>query len=598
MAINRGYGKWLLGAVVLALLAGFTAQAADAPPPRKMNVVLLVLDQLRADQLHCYGNSRETSPNIDRLAERGVRFSHFFTVASWTSPSFASLHTSLYPSRHGVTLLWHPGVPLIDNETPMMAPDFKYHGYYTAAFVNNGLAGRPLTGRGFDEYHQAQPSSHDLNITQRVGVGSDLTAPATTRKILFWLGQHKAQPFFLYVHFMEPHSPYDPPPQDDLFKSGPYANLFDTGYDLAHAPLKRLAMLGDQQAIARLYQLYDGKIHFVDRYVGKILDRLQALGLQKNTLVVLTSDHGELLYSHPRDFLTFDHRSLYDTDLHIPLIIAGPGVPHGRVINALGSNIDTAPTILDMAGLPPLSDAEGRSLVPLLDGTKQSLFHYVYAEEDVDVPLRAVRSLHYKLIRNLWTGKEQLFDLDTDPGELHNIIGKHPPALKELEAHLNEWMKQNEPSHAVQIRRWRIYTATQNVVTVDDMTIGSQFLITGGGWRSNSALKSGNYEGGCFWTSGGNGSQTAIWRSDNPMLGEYKIYVFFGHPAVGRLASNAPFTVVTDSGRKTVNLNFNNGAGEWHLLGSFHDPRYVKLTNAADGAVIADAVKFLRVSPE
>jgi arylsulfatase A-like enzyme len=455
-----------------------------------------------------------------------------------------------------------------------------------------------LTGRGFDEYYQGQGSVQDVNITERVDLGSDLTGPATTQRVLSWLDQHKAQPFFLYVHFIEPHSPYDPPPEDDIFKSDAYPYLFDTGYDIAHAPLKRLAMLGDQKAIDRLYQLYDGKIHFIDRYVGKILDRLQQLGLADNTLVVLTSDHGELLYSHPRDFLTFDHRSLYDTDLHIPLIIAGPHVPHGRVINALASNIDTAPTILDLAGLPPLSDAEGRSLVPLIDGAKQSLFNYVYAEEDEAIPLRSVRTAHYKLIRNLWNGKEQLFNLEADPQELHNIIREHPPALKDLEAHLDEWMKQNEPSKAVQIRRWRIYTAAQNVVTVDDMTIGGRFLITGGGWHSDTAPESGNYEAGCFWTESGNGSRTAVWRNDDPMLGEYTIYVYFGHPSVGRLATDAPFTVVTDSGAETVHLDFSRGAGEWHLLGSFHDPRYVRMTNAANGAVIADAVKFVRVSVE
>ena len=112
-------------------------------------------------------------------------------------------------------------------------------------------------------------------------------------------------------------------------------------------------MLGDQKAIERLYQLYDGKIHFIDRYVGEILDRVRALGLEENTLVVLTSDHGELLYSHPSDYLTFDHRSLYDAVLHIPMIMAGPGVPRERVIDGLGSNVDTAPTVLELAGSTP-----------------------------------------------------------------------------------------------------------------------------------------------------------------------------------------------------------------------------------------------------
>jgi len=133
------------------------------------------------------------------------------------------------------------------------------------------------------------------------------------------------------------------------------------------------------------------------------------------------------------------------------------------------------------------------------------------------------------------------------------------------------------------------------------------FYTSHDGWHSgihtaqafhDAAPESGNYEAGCFWTESGNGSRTAVWRNDDPMLGEYKIYVYFGHPSAGRLATDAPFTVVTDAGSTTLHFDFSRGAGEWHLLGSFHNPRYVKMTNAADGAVIADAMKFVRASVE
>lgn len=581
--------------LLLALLLGFGGIVRGSDSPRKVNVVVLVLDQLRADQLHCYGNPRLTSPNIDRMAERGVRFSRFFTVASWTSPSFASLHTSLYPSRHGVTLFWRAGMPLIGKDTPMLAPTFKYQGYYTTAFVNNGLAGWELTGRGFDEYYTGQESARDVNITERAAGNGPYTAPSTAKHVLSWLDQHKSQRFFLYVHFFEPHSPYDPPPEDDIFKSNAYPYMSDTGYDIAHAPLKRLAMMGDQKAIERLYELYDGKIHFVDRYVGEILDRLRNLGLEQNTLVVLTSDHGELLYSHPRDFLTFDHRSLYDADLHIPLIIAGPGVPQGRAIDGLASNVDTAPTLLDLAGLPPLPDAQGQSLVPMIQGKKESLNRYLYAEEDVAIPERSVRNERFKLIRNLWTGQEQLFDLKRDPDEQVDIAKKEPKVVKDLEAHLDEWMKENQPSKETQLRRWRIYTQPERVVTVDEQTIGSRLQLTGGGWRSDTSPQGGNYGGGCFWTERGNGSRKAVWRSDAPLVGTYRIFTYFGHPPIGRLASDAPFTVVTEGGSKAVRVNFNQGAGEWNLLGTFVNPRYVSVSNAADGAIIVDAVKFERI---
>lgn len=594
-------------ALALIFFLGFGITLVAAPGGGRPDVILIMLDQLRADQLHCYGNLRDTSPNIDRLAERGVRFSHYFVVTSWTTPSFSSLHTSLYASKHGETLFWRPGMPLINKDVPMLAPNFKYHGYYTAAFVNNGLAGKPLTGRGFDEYHEGYAHAA-INITERVGERTDLLrASMTANEVSAWLTEHRSQPFFLYVHFLAPHSPYDPPSQDDIFKNDDYPWMTDTGYNIASGALLRLAMLGDQKAIGRLYQLYDGKIHFVDRKVGEILDRLRALGLQDKTFVFLSSDHGELLYSHPRHFLTFDHRSLYNTDLHIPFIAAGPGIPHDKVINGLGSSVDTAPTILKLAGLPPLSDAEGRSLVPMIDGKTRSENQYLYAGQDVGIPLRSVRDSHYKLILNLWTGKKQLFDEEKDPGEHSDVAKKHPEVVKELYARLQEWMKANTPPRAVVLRRWRIYAAPQKVVTVDDQTIGGRMLLTGGGWHSNTALQSGNYDGGCFWTNGGDGSRTAVWRGDNPFLGTYKIFIYYGHPSVGPLASNAPFTIVygppalgrvqSSTLTKTLHVNFKEGAGQWHLLGTVKDPRYVEETNGANGAIIVDAVKFERVAP-
>lgn len=592
MVDNRCRVAWA-SALGLTIALGATARA-QGPPMEKPNVLVFVLDQLQADQLHCYGNPREDSPNIDGLARRGVRFEHFFTVASWTSPSFGALHTSLYPSKHGVTLFWRPGMPLINKDTPMMAPVFQDHGYYTGAFVNNGLAGQQLTGRGFDDYYEGQRSTQDVNITERTA-GNQNTAPVTTTRVLAWLQEHGLQPFFLYVHFIEPHSPYDPPLQDDLFKSDAYPYLTNTGYDVAHGGLLRLAMLGDQQSIERLYQLYDGKIHFVDRYVGQILDRLQAMGLTEKTLVLLTSDHGELLYSHPKDFLTFDHRSLYDADLHIPLIIAGPGVPRGRVTPALASNVDTAPTLLAMAGLPPLGDAEGHSLAPVIEGKVQSENPCIFAEEDVAIPLRSVRTQTHKLILNLWTGREQLFDLVNDPHELTDVATGHPDTVKQLDGVLRAWMKENTPSREVQLRRWRIYTQPETVVTVDDQAIGGRLILTGGGWHSDSLPQSGDFDGACFWTEAGSGSRTAVWRNDAPMLGAYKISVYFGHPAVGRLATNAPFTIVSESGSQTVHVDFNMGAGQWLPLGTAQNPRYVEETDAADGAILVDAVRFERI---
>ena len=136
-----GMRTTILAAFIALLPATTLLHGQTAPEAPRTNVILLVLDQLQADRLHCYGNPRETSPNIDRLAERGTRFSRYYSAAPWTSPSYGTLMTSLYPSRHGVTLFWRPGMPTIDKDTPVLAEMFQQHGYYTAAFVNNSVAG-------------------------------------------------------------------------------------------------------------------------------------------------------------------------------------------------------------------------------------------------------------------------------------------------------------------------------------------------------------------------------------------------------------------------------------------------------------------------
>ena len=486
-------------------------------------------------------------------------------------------------------------MPVLNKDVPVMTEVFKDHGYYTTAVVNNSLAGQTLTGRGFDEYYEGAAVA--LDVTERVGLGANAryTAVATLDRVIPWLDRHHAQRFFLYVHFWEPHSPYNPPPEDDIFKSDAYPYLSDTGYDVAHAPLKRLAMLGDQKAIERLYQLYDGKIHFVDRYIGKLLEHVHELGLNGNTVIALTSDHGELMFSHPRDFLTADHRSLYDENLHIPFIVAGPGVPQGKVIDGLGSNVDSAPTLLDLAGLPPLDGAEGRSLVPMIRGDVPALNPYIYAEEDLGTIARSVRSENYRLIKYLWDGRTELFDLKRDPREQTDVTKESPAALEALSARLSEWMKVNQPTREIQLRRWKIFTQPEKEVIVDDQTIGNRFLMTGGEWHNDVATQSGNWEVGAFWTEGGDGSKTAVWRGDNPLIGTYRISICYGHPAIGRLASNAPFTIVSEGGSQTVRVDYNRNAGEWRVLGIATNPYYVRLTNQADGAVIADAVKFERM---
>ena len=588
------------GVFVLTLLC---FPACTSQDQKAENVILLSLDQLDAGRLHCYGNPRETSPNIDRLAQGGVRLSRFYSVAPWTSPTYATMMTGLFPSRHGSTVFSFEKVPMmppIDENTPVLAEVFKSRGYRTVAFVNNALGGRGLTDRGFDEYYQYQQPTAPVSIVERegeaeLGANRQHRAPQTMERLLPWLDQHASEPFFAFVLFWEPHSPYNPPPEHDLFKSDAYPNMTDTGYDIKEGYLKRLAMLGDEKAVERLYQLYDGKIHYIDSFVGQLMDHLEKLGLEKKTLIVLTSDHGEMMFSHPDDFLTFDHVSLYDPTLHVPLILSGPAsLPKGKVIEALSSTLDIAPTILDLAGLPPLPGAQGQSLVPLIEGKVKSLNPYVYAEEDITVPLRSIRNESYKLIYNMWDGQKQLFDLGSDPGELNDIAEQNPQVVDKLFSRLEAWMKENHLPKEELLEHWKTYTPRELVV--DEQTIEAMLQLTGAGWHSDETPESGHHEGGCFWTESGDGSRTAIWRGDTPLVGAFKISVFYGKLPQGPVATNAPFTVTTDSGpQPTVRLNFKKNVGKWNLLGTYENPRTVTLTNSANGSIIVDAVKFERV---
>jgi hypothetical protein len=212
-------------------------------------------------------------------------------------------------------------------------------------------------------------------------------------------------------------------------------------------------------------------------------------------------------------------------------------------------------------------------------------------------PLRSVRTNQFKLIEDLWTGKIQLFDLSNDPGEMHNLYGHQSVVHSDLLHQLHVWIEKNHGSVADRMPQWRRYAQdpwAKELVT-DDQTIGGHMLITGGGWHSDDSPAGASYGGGCLWADGGHGNRTATWRVDNPLIGEYKIYVYYGHLSVGALATDARFTIGTGGDAGSATVDFSHGAGNWNLLGTFKNPRFVQLTNAANGVVIADAVKFERV---
>jgi arylsulfatase A-like enzyme len=551
-----------------------------AQPSGRKNVIVLLLDQLRADRLSTYGNSRPSSPYIDRMAIEGVQLDRFYSNAPWTGPSQGTLVTSQHPSTHGETLFAMRSSPPAFPSYPTIAETFQAAGYKTAAFVNNPVAGPYLTGRGIGHYDLRQGF---------FGLAPSTGGP-TVDRILSWLDSNSGAPFYMYVVLWEPHNPYNPPPAHDLFRNQSYPEYTSAGFGAPVYDLFRLANLGDRKAIERIIQLYDGKIHEVDETVGRLMNGLRLRGLKQNTIVMLTSDHGELLYSHPEDYLTADHRSLYDAAVHVPAIFWGAGIPENKRVNGIASHLDTAPTLLDIAGAPALPGAQGKSLAPMILSGVQSVNEFVYAEQDLSERLRSVRDSRYKLIFNPETGVRQLFDTVKDPREEQDLVAIFPNRTEWLSGVLEDWTKRFAPPATVLEERYRA-TAPRSPV-IDELTTGGNLHLNGIGWLPVDCDTC--YLKRAYVTDGiaaGETPRTATWRTDNVMRGLYRISIWFG-AVPGGLSSEIPVTVQTANGPVPFRVNPARNPGAWQELGTFEDPVSVTLTNETRGRVMVDAVQF------
>jgi arylsulfatase len=571
------------------------SQEANQQP----NVIVLVLDQLRADRLHCYGNPRETSPNIDRLAAEGVKFDRFYAAASWTTPSEGTLHTSLPPSRHLETLFWTRQSPAaFQPETDTMALAFKRAGYRTSVFSSNPQAGRFLIGRGVDHFDQRV-----YDFTRK-----DLswTGLATNQRILRWIdgqpnqqpGQQSRQPFFTFINYWEPHSPYEPAPEHDLWRDSSYPNVKRLGYPshgmtLPELDMTKNANLGDRQAIDRAIQLYDGFIHEGDAAVGDLIEGLKQRGLDRNTIIVITSDHGQLLWQHSDSYMTYDHRSLFDAVVHIPAIFWGPGIPKARTTAGMASHIDIGPTLTELAGIAPMKGAMGKSLRPIIFGETDSVNQYVFHEQDLIERLRAVRDERYKLIWNSETNESSLYDTQRDPMEQTDIKASNPDVVERLKRVLDEHRWNNENPAAKEARTQQVSRVILNDYQVDNIDPGARFQLQGFGWQGRKVNKA--FRDFVYWSEPASADEPvrkAIWRPENPLRGEYNIHVWYSGEGMTNLAPDAPFSVITKTGPVTVKVNQQIDNGRWIYLGRFKDPLQVELTNQAGGRVIADCLAF------
>ncbi len=600
------------------------AQGSGSPP---YNILLVTPDQLRADSMHTYGYPYPDTPNIDRLASEGTVFTHAYAAAPWTTPSFGAILTGLFPTVHGMTLPPYescgpsitlpltggaiPSVPsflLLSPHKPIIPELLKPHGMVTAADNANCWSIWDVVARGWDSVKFFP--GYQLPVPGHGGRTSFyLTAPKTTAWAEQWLKAHRSQRFFFWVHYMEPHTPYNEPPAYDRFKSpDDFPNLDDI-HPGHQDELHTLAKLQNPHAIRRVQELYAGKILYVDHYIGKLLKAVHVLGLDKNTIIILVSDHGQLLYSHPRDFNTGDHRSVYDADLRVPLIFRGPGIPAGKRLKVLASHYDILPTILAFENLPPPARTDGVSLKGIIKGTSSEPPHHdLYAEESVLTPQYSIRDVRYKLIETMRTGKIQCFDEATDPRELHSICGQIPQESAKLKAALDRHI-QSLIRQAKSYPDWKdniglAVLEQRDMKSLDalaprQLTVGPSgsvdYQLTGRAWElGHSPNDSGRP---VYWAPPGRGEAYILWRSDTPLTGEYKVFVRYRGTGMTGLkqADDADYIVRFKGGSLAFPINQNQQQGEWRLLGRFHDPLFVKLTNRADGAVEAGSVRFVRL---
>ena len=420
----------LVTAVVGALVGCRPGAPAD---PKIRNVIVVVVDTLRADHLGCYGYSRDTSPNLDRFANDNLLFSRVRSQASCTYPSVNSLLTSTYPYRFLNQPNGEMGIP---EQTRSLPEILKMQGMATIAVSASPIVRRPSIetephgdfSRGFDIF--------DSECMHR-------SAECVNRQALTHIARVK-QPFLAYLHYFEPHNPYRPPQH---FKRKYAGEFFGPEFIRLGNPNPLELMVYrdgpqlelDDDSLNHLVDLYDDEISYFDDQFAQLLDALRRRRLMDNTIIVVASDHGE-------DFLQ-EHghvkhcHTLYEAVTRTPLMMRIPGVERDRPIEVMVENVDIVPTIFDYLGLDVADlGLEGRSLRGAIE-RDEPVHEFVFSLQDA---MRSADDGRLKLIADLSSNQSLLFDLHDDPGELENLFSTATDGVALLEQALSDWRLRHE----------------------------------------------------------------------------------------------------------------------------------------------------------
>jgi arylsulfatase A-like enzyme len=429
--------------VVLLLVGGVGCPGPGRTPAAKpsatrasagngWSVLLVTIDTLRADHLGCYGYRRPTSPRIDALARQGTVFDQAYTYWPKTRGSFVALLTGRPASRTG----YGKAHPVLLDLNPTLASVLEDAGYETAAIVDNpNVAARLGYGKGFDSYRETWEEKSLATETDR--------ARAITDDGIRRLGAARAeQPLFLWLHYVNPHAPYTPPPPFDtafLDEAARSSRRLPVVPGLHGGIPKQWAVPG-QERLGYYVAQYDGEIAAVDREVGRLLDALAGSAVKDRTLVVLTSDHGESLGEH--DYY-FDHgEDLFDPCLRIPLLVVAPGAPAGRRTDVPASTLDLVPTVLDAVKVSYPPDLAGESLLPVVGGREGPARPRLYAQNDRN--LSGSWDRRYKVVATPEADRNRyaLYDRVADPGEVQDVAAARPEELRLARRELELFLEQ------------------------------------------------------------------------------------------------------------------------------------------------------------
>ncbi len=458
--------KIVLAAVIV--LAAAAGAYVAFKPDRPLNVILISIDTLRPDRMGLFGhrpNGRSTTPFVDRLAEDGVTFTNAVSSTSWTLPAHYALFTGVPDRVHGVI---HDHAPR-PKSLPMIAEIFKEGGYKTAGFFSgtylNSFFG---FNRGFDIYVGARTmmGANTAQTAKDFRAAEVVTSQKVSESAMHFVRENGSEPFFLFLHYFDVHNEYLPPSPYDSLYGRPYSGWVD-GKGVTSDPRYNLQM--GRADLDRLRALYDGEIGWVDSNIGRLFNQIESFspGLLENTLVVITSDHGEEFFEHGE---ICHQKNLYESSVRIPLIMSCPAkIDSGKELDTPARIYDIVPTILDYAGLEIPDTMEGESLRSSIDSgeieSRPALIELARISKETGYAQHfALRLGDYKLIvvqEREWSKetpydlsgaviseRHRLYNLSVDPGEKTDLVTRKAEIAERMIGTLRSLLEESERKRA------------------------------------------------------------------------------------------------------------------------------------------------------